>query len=656
MNNYIPKEAQKPFDFANVDDSITLNQVCDMLSISIATGRNWIRLGKLTALEGNKKNPLFSKKEILQLLEHINSSETKTLKSRRNKKKANGNKIYSDYTNSNINNSAIAELIEALPENIDENHIRIILANIVLQFAAQLELTIPTNLVSDILGNAMESKPDLQNLTRALQVRFTYLGGDDILGLVYMSLKNIGERKAMGAYYTCAKIVNHLIEILGNSQNIAEKTFFDPCCGSGNFLLRAALFANSPDNVYGQDNDSLAVMLTRANFALAYPHLDLEFLYEHFTIGDSLLDTPARKYDIVIGNPPWGYQFSEEDVLLLYSRYKTAKLNGIESYDLFIEKALSLLPQDGMLAFVLPEAILTVKAHETVRGVLLDEGVFSFVSYIGNPFSGVHCPSIILGVKKSKVHSDIQVYCDSKNHSISAAQRFSADSINLRSSNEERVCLERISDAKDKAYLKENATFALGIVTGNNKQMVLNQQEDGCEPILKGSDIVKYKRKTNEAYIRFAPKQFQQVAPTKYYRAPEKLLYRFICDTPVFAYDDKQTLSLNSCNLLIPHIEGLSIKYILAVLNSRVIDFFCRQTFNSIKLLRSHIEQIPIPIPCDTAQLQVVNIVDEILNEEISTPRGYDAIDSIIMNLYELTTPQKEIVYAHCKKRNLFLT
>ena len=35
--------------------------------------------------------------------------------------------------------------------------------------------------------------------------------------------------------------------------------------------------------------------------------------------------------------------------------------------------------------------------------------------------------------------------------------------------------------------------------------------------------------------INFRPEQFQQAAPAEYYRAPEKLLYRFICSHLVFA-------------------------------------------------------------------------------------------------------------------------
>jgi len=657
------------------EEAIMLREVCKMLGISLATGRNWVRLGKLTPLNSSKKPMLFSKNQVAQLLESIANSETKTLKSRRNKRKVSGNKLYLDYVGVKDNVSAISSLVEILPTNIGDLHIRVILANAVLQLATQLQnivlegstnlvesfidkklaISFPEALIYDILGDTAELHKVFPDIAEILKIRFIYSQKDDVLGLIYMSIRNIANRKASGAYYTPAKIVGQLIEALSGTVNLSQKTCLDPCCGSGNFLLSVADTVNDYTMVYGQDNDQLAVLLTRANFALSYKISDIDFLYEHFTVGDSLQHIPDRQYDIIIGNPPWGYEFSEDEIERHSQKYSTATSNNIESYDLFVERAMSTLPYGGVLAFVLPEAILNVKTHEAVRNILIEKGSFSFVSYIGNVFPGVQCPAVILGVKKESSNSDIQVYCDGKRYSISGAQKFTSNNINLRSSDKERECLQKISFSEHKAFLVENAIFALGIVTGNNRHMVLTTQEDDCEIILKGSDIRKYVWEPGGSYIRFTPERFQQVAPTEYYRAPEKLLYRFICDTPVFAYDNRQTLSLNSCNILIPRIEGLSVKYILAILNSRVVDFFIRQTFSSVKLLRSHIEQVPIPVPSDAVQHQLVRKVDDILSGRHSVSYIYEEIDNAIMDLYGLSHKEKDIIRSYCDGRNMFL-
>lgn len=66
--------------------------------------------------------------------------------------------------------------------------------------------------------------------------------------------------------------------------------------------------------------------------------------------------------------------------------FKTAVGKSIESYDLFVEKALSMLNHKGVLAFVLPEAILSVAAHDAVRKLMIDSCSFRFISYLGNVF------------------------------------------------------------------------------------------------------------------------------------------------------------------------------------------------------------------------------------------------------------------------------
>ncbi len=142
-----------------------------------------------------------------------------------------------------------------------------------------------------------------------------------------------------------------------------------------------------------------------------------------------------------------------------------------------------------------------------------------------------------------------------------------------------------------------SAKFALGIVTGgDNRRFIKDQDQPGAEAVLKGSDIFKYNYAEPQSRILFTPEKFQQVAPLKYYRAPEKLIYRFINKQLVFAYDDRQMLSLNSANVLIPpELTGYRIKYAAAVLNSSFAQFFFQMSYASVKVLRRHLSPYPSP-------------------------------------------------------------
>ena len=76
--------------------------------------------------------------------------------------------------------------------------------------------------------------------------------------------------------------------------------------------------------------------------------------------------------------------------------FKSACGKNVESYNLFIEQALKQLTVNGQLAFVLPEAILHVKAHTPIRELLLHSGSIKNLVFLGNVFDGVLCPCIIL--------------------------------------------------------------------------------------------------------------------------------------------------------------------------------------------------------------------------------------------------------------------
>jgi hypothetical protein len=191
--------------------------------------------------------------------------------------------------------------------------------------------------------------------------------------------------------------------------------------------------------------------------------------------------------------------------------------------------------------------------------------------------------------------------------------------------------------------LKGNADWALGIVTGNNKEFISDIKTSDNEGVLKGSDIDRYRFKAASSFIKFSPDDFQQVAPTEKYRAKEKLIYKFISKELSFAYDDKQTLTLNSANILIPRVPNLSVKAVLAFLNSEVFQFVFKKKFNTVKILRGDLENLPFPsltleLPRDIEEL-VNNLIDGI-KKDISQ----DKLNNLIYSIFELTEEEKHYI------------
>ncbi|MBQ9129039.1 MAG: hypothetical protein IJY15_14940, partial [Thermoguttaceae bacterium] len=98
--------------------------------------------------------------------------------------------------------------------------------------------------------------------------------------------------------------------------------------------------------------------------------------------------------------------------------------------------------------------------------------------------------------------------------------------------------------------------------------------ETGCEAIYTGEEVEPFRLKPPRFYLRYDRSRLQQVAKEEIYRAPEKLIYRFVSQRLTFAYDASQRLTLNSANALIPRIPGASAKTVAALLNSELFQFF----------------------------------------------------------------------------------
>lgn len=636
-----------------------ISDLCDIFSVSNATIKNWIKLKKITPDIVIDEELCFSKQYIKKQLKKFEAQSSAILKSRRNKTFVKGSFFYKDYISENSRNLKIVqELLDFISEkkfvlSIDE--IKYLLADCAIQmysnFAENNINNLQTHLQSapnhedncfyqlldDLITDKNEAKLFIKNNPELFCHKFVYEPNEDVLGLLYLSLSDLADRKARGAYFTPTKIVKKVI----NNIKFFSGDILDPCCGSGNFLLQLPADIQL-ENIHGSDIDSTSILLTRINMALKFQTKDIDLLRKNFTVSDFLNVQNTNSYKYIIGNPPWGYKFSKEEIDKLNKIYQCANGKNVESYDVFVEKSLLHLEQYGILSFVLPEAILNVKNHRQIREYILNNASFSYLEYLGNMFDKVQCPSIILQLKKENQAfptCGMRVKTSKRDFIIKTKRKVTEEVFNLDLNDKEYLIFDKIMNLPNCVYLKDNGIFALGIVTGDNKNLLSKVQMENYEPIIKGSDISKFKIREATNFIKFEPENYQQVAPVEYYRTPEKLFYKFISNKLIFAYDNQQTLSLNSCNILIPTFGDLDIKYIMAVLNSSVSQFIFQKKFNSIKVLRSHLENIPIP-KCDKKQQQqIINKVNKILesSDNANVQKLFEELDWMISKLYNLS-------------------
>ena len=664
------------------ENMLSLADVCRELSISEATAKNWIKLGKLIPAELG--TTYFSIEYMQKLKSDISNGKNTSLKSRRNKKFVSGRGLYYAYIPNDSKNLAP---IEDILDFIDENDIKVT-TDILLSIIADCVLKLivsqsgsPINrpvfksfiigeyspepytfLINDLLEGVEGVADIIDEYPELFDTEYVYEKAVDVIGLLYISLKNTRDRKIQGLYYTPSKVAKKICDNLIISDKMENKKILDPCCGTGNFILQ---IPDSFDynNVYANDIDPLSVKLARINYALRYKLSDKALIYKHITESDYLYFPKNRKFDYILGNPPWGYHYSHEEKIKLHDKFDCATTLSIESYDIFIEQALSNLKINGILSFILPHALLNVKSHTPIRKIILEKCSFDYIEFLSKAFDNVNCPSIILQMKYTGLPFStlgMKVKEERREYTIDIERNLSADCCSFNTTDDEYMIIEKIEATLGHTTLAGQSTFALGIITGDNKRFLSDTKSDKNEQILSGNNVFKYKSKNPSRYIEFKPELYQQVAPTEHYRVKEKLIYRFICNQIVMAYDNKSTLTLNSCNVLIPQIPGLYTKYVMGILNSRVVQFYFRKMFDSVKVLRSHIEKIPIPVVGVEEQNKIIEIVDKILRlgvkvDAFRTIKLYNELDLRVARLYNINEKEYDIILKSMDKENLFL-
>ncbi|MCC8190082.1 MAG: N-6 DNA methylase, partial [Planctomycetes bacterium] len=336
--------------------------------------------------------------------------------------------------------------------------------------------------------------------------------------------------------------------------------------------------------------------------------------------------------DAIATNPPWGSCKNEAR-----NKNLVANIRSGESFSLFLEKSLRLLRDGGFLSFVLPESILKIKAHADIRQVLLEKTRIRKISLLGRVFSGVFTPIMRLDLQKIPAPPDWNVIVHRNGGSHACPQsRFAANAgqtFDVAVSPQDEDLLDKIYGVEH-CILKHNAEWALGIVTGDNSRYVLDKPTESSEPVLRGRDVFKFAPRPPRCHIHFLPARFQQVAPERFFRAPEKLVYRFVSNHLVFAYDNHGLLTLNSANILIPRLPGISIKSTLAFLNSRVLQFVFTKRFRTRKILRGDLETLPFPVLSTATAAAIDSQVDRCMSGEYQPA---DELDAMIFKVFGFT-------------------
>jgi type I restriction-modification system DNA methylase subunit len=337
-----------------------------------------------------------------------------------------------------------------------------------------------------------------------------------------------------------------------------------------------------------------------------------------------------RGFDAVIGNPPWvsyglrgvgkiPQELKEyyKDVFCESAEYK------ISTYALFMQKGISLLKENGTFGFIVPDSFLLGRFFSKVRAYILKSTRIREIVLILEDFwpHGTAGRSVILlldnekdrklrgeammTIRCCKTLKDLeernfqtyhyqQAYFETTSHArfrlffTEASKKF-VEKVEERSSplcwfaDMYSGCISRygqesiISDKKVKEFIISQDTH----IIYEDKNAL-----DKWKPLLRsGSNIGRYTLINEGDYIYIEPDEKRRKIYAKSgfdleKYTGEKLFLRQTGDSLVATFDDEGYFCLNNMHVvnLNQEADTYSIKYILALLNSRLMNFFYHVT------------------------------------------------------------------------------
>lgn len=380
-------------------------------------------------------------------------------------------------------------------------------------------------------------------------------------------------------------------------------------------------------------------------------------------------------FDIVIGNPPYfvyqaihsneiEYLRNEKDLSIAFG----GKLNA---YKLFLAKALnSIVKKSGIVSYIFQNSFLGDKQATLLRKHIFENNQILIIdsfperdSKKKRVFESVKMSVCILFVKniKREIPFIVNIWED-KHKSKGIKTLFNRQDIETL--DKDLMTIPRIEQknlsiiTKIKSNIKKldihcfegelNMTFHKQYFTKNDNSPI----------ILKGASIQRYYWTTevSQGEIDYLDKE-KYVKENSSEKSTHHKVERVTLQGMTGANDKIRIISTivpknvflaNSCNYIIPP-KGVDIKYLLGVINSKLINWYFRCFSTNSNVNGYEVDNLPIPLIDINLQKQVAALVDEVIKSKeksiySNTGNLEQSIDNLIYQCFGLTEEEIAII------------
>jgi hypothetical protein len=482
-------------------------------------------------------------------------------------------------------------------------------------------------------------------------------------------------RKQEGIFYSPNYITNYIVN-QAVSNFLEEQTdkflalqnikIIDLACGAGAFLLESfdfllQIYRNDfvdftncvgvenikrhiiANNLFGVDVDLEAVALTQQQL-----FLQSGFMCHNIKTGNSLIadKTVTEKafvwetqfaeimanggFDVVVGNPPYvvikggrfleGYQYPEEAIKYIRKHYQTAE-QQVNTYILFVEKAINLINKNALISFIIPNTFLSNEYSKKFRAYILEKTQVVAIYNVGLVFDTATVETLILTLRNSKTKKI------NKTRLKIADQVILIDLLDIAKLTTDQKFILHINDQNLPIILKINANpllaafakVSMGISTGDNKKYLsLKATTEKHKKVVSGSEVNRYYLNKNIYFVYYEPELLDRAREESIFLNNEKLISKFVGTKLTFCYDNEQYYVLNTACSVVAKSDEMNIKYLLILLNSKVLDWYFHLMFSDYRetfpIMKSgNIESLPIPKISEAEQTVFIELADKML-------------------------------------------
>ena len=611
-----------------------------------------------------------------------------------------------------LDNEVLLEVIEGLNHSFDNSYR--------YDFSI-IESDVLGNIYEQYLGNILKSTPKRAKLSESRT-----------------------HRKEQGIYYTPSYIVDHIVKnTVGEyikthtPDEIKNVKILDPACGSGSFLIRAyqelesywikELKLNEGDvkqtrfdlnnsdqfytlktdilrnNIFGVDLDPKAVEIAQLNLLLQISERKhkLPILQNNIKVGNSVIDDPTVNhralkwdrefheivkdggFDVVIGNPPYvrNTELSIEDKNFFSESYKSTE-KQYDLYIIFIEKAISLLHNNGFFGYIIPNKVLSADYARKLREIILGDCEIPKITDVSNlpvfKDAATYPIILILRKKKAELSSKVGIKICNNEEEISDGYDYRIKQNRFEQAGNYQFLIhadQKKSEILDKIEARSNVLGEIfeirkGIETGNDKERTfiseIKPSNGDAKPVLGANTIRRYFIEWNGRYVIYNPAILNGARKSEYFERPKLVTGRTVKRLS-FALDNDRFYTLDTTQILFPKAK-IDLYGILGLINSKLINFYYTIKFQDshmqggyIRCYTNYLEKIPIIK--DMALLNDVGILSKKITQkrkelldldgkktdksvmlETEIRDADDEIDKIVYELYGIDENEKKII------------